>query len=237
MNMSNRRIVNFVVTLKSGGDFAAFDAITLSRQVMEHMRIPHRFICLTDIDFKYSLIDIVKLEKSLPGWWSMVEMFRIKGPVIASGLDLVIVGDISRLAEIALTCSKDVFYMAEPQPKAKARGEKWCSGFQIWNGDYSWLYNTWREIDMHYYKNEQERTYNILENFNIEIRSIQKEFRGYYSYKNDCRRNKKPDDARVILFHGNPRPKNCLSSWVRDIYFNTKEVDHPFQTMMENIHA
>jgi len=229
-------MIQFVVTLKSGGDFSTHDALTLQRQVRRYMKIPHQFICMTDMmdDFPVNvgMPYLIELEHGWPGWWSMIEMFRLAGPVIASGLDMIVLDDIDRLAELAMTCPDDVFYMARPQPRPYSKGEKWCSGLQIWNGCWKWLYeyfclNPWSHMD-HYIK-EQRYTCDALMRRNVEIRAVQDYFDGYYSYKNDCRRKGKPENARVVLFHGSPRPRNCKEKWVKDVYYNQYTYVHPFE--------
>ena len=232
--MTNRNLINFVVTLKSGGDFSEFDAETLCKQVRKHLTLPHRFVCVTDMFPKYKYINKRKLQKNLPGWWSMIEMFKIKGPVIASGLDMLVLGNIDRLGELARTCPEDVFYMADPQQGAKLRGEKYCSGIQIWNGDWSWLFKNFKQEDFKF-KREQTYTYTKLLEAGISIRTVQEHFEGYYSFKHHCKRGRKPKDARLILFHGKPRPKDCEVEWVRDVYWKTEEEEHPFEKMANEV--
>lgn len=229
------RMLNFVVTLKSGGDFEPWDAVTLANQVRDNLNVPHTFRCLTDMEIDDDWIKVMPLEHGWPGWWSMVEMFGIAGPVIASGLDMIVVGDLDRLAELAMTCPNDVFYMARPQPKPFSKGELWCSGLQIWNGDWSWLRDNF-DPDVHIgqFDKEQRYTSKMLHNDGVEIRAVQDYFEGYYSYKNDCRRVV-PDDAKVILFHGHPRPNQCRDKWVRDIYNNPNIYEHPFGAIKEEV--
>ena len=231
-------MITFVVTLKSGGDFKPFDAITLARQVRRHMRIPHRFVCMTDMAESFTtnpaMPYLIELEQGWPGWWSMIEMFQLAGPVIASGLDMIVLDDIDRLAELAMSCPMNVFYMARPQPKPHKKGEKWCSGLQIWNGDWHWLYTIFKSNPKFYMEEfikEQRFTYwHLMEHDHVEIRAVQDYFDGYYSYKNDCKKGK-PDDARVVLFHGHPRPNQIRERWVKDVYNNQYKYAHPMETI------
>ena len=228
-------MIKFVVTLKSGGDFEPWDAVTLANQVRQHLDIPHQFYCLTDMYIDDDLIEVVKLKHGWPGWWSMIEMFGITGPVIASGLDMLVIDDISRLAELAMTCPDDVFYMARPQPPAFSKGERWCSGLQIWNGDWSWLMDKFNpSLHIGQFDKEQRYTCHKLLSAGIEIRAVQDHFDGYYSYKNDCRRGV-PVDAKVILFHGHPRPNQCREQWVKDIYNDPWIYEHPFEKIKKEV--
>ncbi len=40
-----------------------------------------------------------------------------------------------------------------------------------------------------------------------------------------------PDDAKVVLFHGHPRPNQCRDKWVRDIYNDPWLYHHPFEVI------
>lgn len=234
--------ITFAVTLKSGGDFSPYDAQTLARQVRKHMTYPHRFVCMTDMvdDFpiEHNMPYLTNLEHGYPGWWSMIEMFRLAGPVVASGLDMIVLDNIDRLAELALTCRMNEFYMARPQKRAFSKGEKWCSGLQIWNGDWSWLYKTFAhnpKLYMSEFVKEQRFTYTHLMQYDhLKIKAVQDYFDGYYSYKNQCRKSK-PEDARVVLFHGNPRPKDCKDKWVKEVYYNKYEYKHPYEEMKNGV--
>lgn len=229
----DRNLLNFAVVLRSGGDYIEEDPIILSRQVMRHLQIPHRFICLTDFELEDPYVDFFKLEKNWPGWWSVIELFRITGPTIVTGLDTIIVDNINRLGEMALTCPETDFYMTGPQPAAKRRGEKFCSGIMMWNGDWSWLY---RQFDPVYIKKfggeERYTTWQLLRN-QVNVRTLQEEFDGFYSYKNDCRGKKMPSDAKVIAFHGKPRPRECEEKWAQEILKDYSLVPHSFAQIFE----
>ena len=222
-------MISFVATLRSGGDFKPWDAITLAMQVRRHLCIPHTFICMTDMPIGSEFVQEIPLAHEWPGWWSMIEMFRIEGPVVASGLDMIVLDSINRLGELAIACPKNIFYMARPQSKPYNKGERWCSGFQIWNGDWSWLYTEF-DPDTHieFFDKEQRYTAHKLHCRKIEIRAVQDYFDGYYSYRNHCRRGA-PKNARVVLFHGHPRPSQCKEKWVREIYRNQWKYIHPFE--------
>lgn len=210
-------MLTFACVLRSGGDYTIHDSIVLSRQVRRQMLIPHRFVCLSDLDIQDDFVECIPLEKNWPGWWSVVELFRLTGPTIVTGLDTLIIDCIDRLGELALTCPVDDFYMTIPQPKAIQRGEKWCSGMMIWNGDWSWLYDQFKISDIQRFKKEQRYTTHQLTKNKINVRLLQNEFDGFYSYKNDVMNRKIPEDAKVIAFHGHPRPSECKEKWIVDL--------------------
>lgn len=209
-------MLSFVCVLKSGGDYIKEDAIILSRQVMRHMTIPHKFICLTDVPFHDEYVERRSLLYRWPGWWSLVEAFRITGPVIVTGLDTVILDDINRLGELVLTCKPNQFYMTRPQPKARRRGEKWCSGIMMWNGDWTSFFNGFEFSFADRFVKEQRYTSWKLENCHAEVSIIQDHFDGFYSFKNDCK-NGIPENAKIVAFHGKPRPRECSNPVIKEI--------------------
>jgi len=58
---------------------------------------------------------------------------------------------------------------------------------------------------------------NYLRNF--PHRRLNREISGIYSYKNHCRESR-PDDARIICFHGQPKPTTLKPGWAKD-YWHT----------------
>ncbi len=50
-------------------------------------------------------------------------------------------------------------------------------------------------------------------------RRLNREISGIYSYKNHCRESR-PEDARIVCFHGRPNPHEVKQGWARD-YWNT----------------
>jgi len=221
-------MLTFAVSLRSGGDYIIDDAITLSRQVRRHMRIPHRFVCLSDLSFDDPYIDVLPLKQNWPGWWCVTELFRLTGPVIATGLDSVIINSIDRLGELALSCSKDIFYMTKPQLPGLRKGKKMNSGIMIWNGDWTWLYKQFKTKYIPRFKAEEKYTIWQLTENKIKVRLVQDYFDGFYSYKLSIRGKSIPEDAKFIAFHGKPRPSQCEDQWVQDVRNDLSVPFHSF---------
>jgi len=140
-------------------------------------------------------------------------LFRLTGPVMVTGLDTVFVGEIDPFFQLAESCSEDDFYMIH----AFKKKEVWASGFMVWNGDWSWLYNDFDyKKDAPEFEWEQRYTKTRVLGKGIEIQGVQDKISGIYSYKHHCRQQRKlPADARAILFHGRPRPSQVRDPWVR----------------------
>jgi len=229
--IDNRVRLTFLVVLKSGGDYIPDNAIALAYQVRRNLHLPHRFVCLTDMEIDDPLVTTLPLKHGWPGWWSVVEMFRLACPVIATGLDTLIIDSIDRAGELALTCPPDTFYMTRSQPRWLAKGHKYCSGMMMWNGDWSWIYRNFKPEYMKAFRGEEDYTTAQLIQREltgeIKVRLFQDDFAGFYSYKNDVRGKSIPEDAKIVAFHGHPRPHHCQEQWVQDVY-NDRTYNHPW---------
>ncbi len=230
-------MLNFVVVYRTGGDFVADDVHALKTQVSRNLTIPHKFICLSDEDFEFPGVEVIPLEKKYPGWWSIMEAFRIVGPVVFTGLDDLIVDNIDRAGELALACDEDIFYMTRPQIYARRKGEKYCSGVMIWNGDWSWIYTKFNRSPKKYMEKfikEQRFTTDALDRKKVDVRLFQDYFTGFYSYKNECPGGIPPEDATIVAFHGRPRPKQCHKPWALKIWRDRSMPKHPWEKIQED---
>ena len=204
--------VNFVVCLKSGGDFSIDDVDIIGRMVSRNCETPVKFLPITDVGVGKPLAH------DYPGWWCIMEAFDIVGPVVFTGLDTVIIDSIDPLLDYARRMSQSEFCMLRPFSDNRKYGY-WASGFMLWNGDWRWLHEQFTpscDIPVHTY--EQAYTSSKLIENNIKVYEIQDYVNGIYSYKRHCRVDGLPDDARVVLFHGEPRPKDAPEAWVKKYY-------------------
>ena len=218
----------FGCVYKMGGDYTYVDVLRLKHNIERHTTMDFEFICLTDNpillatsenDYGVEIYSDLNIHWALPlinnwkGWWSVIELFRLTGPVMVTGLDTVFVGPVDPFFELAMNTSEEDFYMIH----AFKRKEVWASGFMVWNGDWSWLYKDFNfKRDSRHYKWEQRYTKQRLLNKGVPIKGVQDEIDGIYSFKHHCRKEgHPPTDARAILFHGHPRPSHCRDTWIR----------------------
>lgn len=222
--------VRFACVLRSGGDYTGRSIEALYNMLNRNSNKFYEFVCLTDVLFPKEGIESISslaeqedvifttipLENKWKGWWSVIELFRLVGPVVVTGLDTIIYDNIDKLADIALKCSENDFYMM----KAWSPKRKWASGVMAWNGDWSWLTEHFRfRKHSAEYKGEQDYTSAMLQVIGANIIAIQTKFKGIYSYKHHCReKGKAPRSAKLILFHGKPRPHEVEDEWVKEIY-------------------
>lgn len=205
-------MLTFLVVLRSGGDYDISYVEKMRSMITRHLHLPHRFVCLSD---NINVPGYIPLKTDWPGWWAVIEMFRISGPVIATGLDTVIVDSIDRLGELALTCPDNSFYMCRPQPRAIRRGTRWSSGIMLWNGNWEGIYEDFSKALIPKFKGEQEYSSSWLIKKGVDIRVLQDFFEGVVSYKNNCQKGL-PQNSKVVLFHGKPRNKDVHDNWVKD---------------------
>ncbi len=200
-------MLTVVCVLKSGGDFDPDYVFALREGVSEHLStVPHTFICYTDIAIQGMSIRL--LTEGLAGWFSKFEIFKMPGPVLYLDLDTVVVGDIEPLAK-ELIYSGEAFWMLE----AFSPLREWASGIMGWNGDWKWLMPYCKRYAGLYYM-DQDCITRGLATGEIVPRKIERKSHGIYSYKHHCG-NGLPEDAKIICFHGKPRPKDVREEWVK----------------------
>ena len=219
-------MISIVCVLRSGGHYDLDYVLRLRTAVRAHLSEPHAFYCLSDLNgggpnqvpvqMLTEGVRAVPLLSDWPAWWAKLEAFRIMGPVLYLDLDTAIVGSIDPLAEAITRLGADDILML----RAFRNGD-WASGIMGWAGCHiwlKWLFSVSRpRFKESYaiiptkngdqaYRGDQEW---IREQFTR--RSINKVVAaqdvcpGIYSYKHHCQ-EVLPPDARVVCFHGRPRP-------------------------------
>jgi hypothetical protein len=83
-------------------------------------------------------------------------------------------------------------------------------------GMYSFIYDQFSADDiMRFPGGDQEYISNALAANHKSPNFFQDTFKGIYSYKRECRHSV-PVDARIICFHGRPRPSQVNASWIKE---------------------
>lgn len=145
-----------------------------------------------------------------------MESFRFKGPHILTGLDSIIMGDITPLMRIAESCPEDTLYGIRDfyQPS------EWASGITIWRGNWRKLDDICCNQQMKKFRGNQEFTRHAVKSgmiFNRKLAFLQDEVGGIVSYKRDVRDaglSKPPNGTMVCCFHGKPRPWELQLEWL-----------------------
>lgn len=210
-----------VCVLRSGGDYTPRYAIALQRGVKKHLRLDHRFICLTDdcewaADMTLAKIETRPLLYDWPGWWAKINAFAIGGPCLYLDLDTVLTGDISDL------CAS-IYELKEHELLTLRcfRVPRVASGVMAWRGDWSWLVSQMRNtpdkqfqkigrstplvVNHRKYRGDQDWIADQLAARKIGPLFLQSRWPHIASYKHHCRREL-PQGTRLVCFHGEPRP-------------------------------
>jgi hypothetical protein len=111
------------------------------------LTMPHRFVCLSDVDVP---CERIPLEHGWPGWWSKIELFRLVRPTLYFDLDTAIVGDLTNLAQHAMTGR---FTMLQDFYAPDHYG----SGVMSWSGDTSVIYREFATIPEVHMKKQRAR--------------------------------------------------------------------------------
>lgn len=213
-------MLNVVCVLKAGrfeqaiykDGYTPDDVLRLKNMVADNLTIPHRFICFSDVDVP---CERIPLKNNWPGWWSKIEIFSevFDNTVLYIDLDSVIAGDISHFAghNHRFTMLRDFGSWNVPN-----------SGLMAWKGDYSFLYKTFIQgVDK--YMTEYNKAPRLGDQSFISERQRPYDFwqevfpNQVFSYKKHIMGKPKPEDVRVVCFHGEPKGAGS-GGWVKEIW-------------------
>lgn len=203
-----------VCVLKSGGDYGPEYVRKLRDGVAKHCTIPHRFVCLSDVEVP---CERIPLKHGWPGWWSKLEMFRpgvITGKTLYLDLDTVITGPLDAVATIPYE-----FAMLNIREKDTMVGN---SGAMWFASPQTHVYERFVEkpefwIDFHV-KNAHNRYMGdqaFISDCFEDIPKLHHALPGFFkSYKYDHCENRVPAGCSVVCFGGPPRPAQA-GGWVK----------------------
>lgn len=196
--------MRIVTVLKSGGDYKSLHVLALKAQCARYA--PNvTFMCLTDA--KVDGVETAPLLHKWPGWWSKLEIFRpdITGDFVYMDLDTVIVGPLDDLAKVShLAMLRDAY-----RDGKRAKEGLQSSVMVLPENERSQI---WDEFTVNpplaMMLNRAGGDQRFLERFWLNRAArLQDLLPGQFvSWKVDCKLEQVPPDARVIFFHGQPRP-------------------------------
>lgn len=188
-----------LTVLRSGGEYRPEHVERLRTQCAEFAP-GTEFLCLTDMNVPGGQ----RLRHGWPGWWSKIEAFRLRGPILYLDLDTTITGSLTGLLGVAR--DEPFTVLRDFNPGQREMG----SGLMAWNGDMRRLYKAFvADPEKHIAENNSARWWGD-QGF-IERRTTKRAYwqdclpGAVVSWKKHCGSGV-PDDARVICFHGRPRP-------------------------------
>lgn len=180
---------------------------------------PGRFVCITDDDAGlHEDIHIIPAPRDISGWWVKLWMFKrglfAEGErVIFLDLDTLIIGELDGLADYSgqFACLRDFYHPQQLGPAVMAWEvsdlsasiyEEWmaCGRTTTGHGDLWWL----NQLDQGRFLHRCDKLQDLFPGM-------------FVSFKADCRPYA-PKGAKVVCFHGQPRPHNCAEKWVADVW-------------------
>ena len=215
--------VKFVIVYKTGPKFNKQSIYLLRNQVLRYdTGNDFEFLCITD--HKELLAEhpewTLELErKDVKGWWCLPEKFRITGPVMFTGIDTVICGDLAPFARVARACVQDEVYMIHPFRIPNRFNRLYANGVMLWNGNHKWLYDNYDyAMAEESFPLEQDYTSAMFIKHNYNIKVVQKAVDGVVSWKVSMERSMEapPKGTRIMLFHGKQKPHLFTSGWISD---------------------
>lgn len=158
-----------------------------------------RFACLSDTPIDG--VEVIPLEHGWPGWWSKMELFRpdIAGDFLFFDLDTIITGDLSPLAKLDKDTFLRDFYrggdgigsgvMYLTEARRALVWEKWNKAPARWMARYR------RGGDQAFLETLYQRPQTFQDVAPNQL----------VSFKVHCSEGL-PSGARVVCYHGNPKP-------------------------------
>lgn len=178
------------------------------------------FLCLTDYPQEQIDMPVLPLEHDLPGWWSKIELFRpdLEGEeIFYFDLDTVIVYSLSPVFNY-----KSPFLLLHDFYRGKKKQIAYQSSVMKFVVDPSLVavyqeFLRHKEYYMHNYKRGGDQQFLEGQLDSNKVEYFQNVFpEQFVSYKLHCKDKKIPKNARVVVFHGKPRPKTVNYLNVRE---------------------
>ena len=197
---------------------------TLKAMVARHLTLPHTFYCITDTP--KAGIECIEAHDRLPGWWQKLYQFKeglfSEEKIVFFDLDTFIVGNIDKIAAL----DTDLAMIRDFWQPQRAQ-----SGVMVWrNGGLAHLF--WDHYEAQGFPTDHPEgdggwmgdqpmpamNFHMLQDvFPLQI----------VSYKTECmklgrdRLKAPPLGARVMCFHGDPRPHSA-DGWARSVWSTHK---------------
>ena len=186
----------------------------LYRGVRRHLNAPFRFVCLTDSPLDIP-IDALNIEGS--DWYAKMELFRPgrfgdDDQVLFFDLDTVIIGNVDELAAYdgEIAGLSDFYYPDRLQSSVLSFKPSTCG--HIWT--------KWERMGKPRNKRGDQ---GVIEVYAPNAERFQDLFPDVIvSFKADCESGV-PLSARVVCFHGEPKPDNCPDTFLQQAWRNTDE--------------
>lgn len=181
---------------KYGDEYVRRLQAGVSRNLPKHDG--HVFTCFTDKPVEGVMCE--ELPADLPGWWSKLNLFKLRQPLIYFDLDVVNTGDLTPLLEWdGFGIIRDWWQPCFNSSVMKLTGDEG----HVWD-DFT------RDV-MSRLRGDQDWITEVMPHG----RTFPKEW--FASYKANACAGAVPDGAMAVIFHGRPKMHEC-GGWVKELW-------------------
>lgn len=206
--------ITVVFVLKTGGDFNVEHVKSLQRQILANTDHNLDFVCFSDVHIDKTM-PTIKFKMGLAGWWNKLEIFRTDEyeteRIFYFDLDTVITGCLDKYFSLNFE-----FCGLRPWNPQNREYGMMASGLMMFrrNNKLKAIFKDKFNPSEYPFGDQQYITQKLVE-LDKQWVPLQDVTSGIYSFKRECRQ-KKPNDARIICFHGKPRPWIAKEPWLKD---------------------
>ena len=192
--------LNVISVLKSGGDYKPPHVLALQAMCQRFLPV-HKFVCLSDQVING--VTCVPLKHDWAGWWSKMELFELRPPILYFDLDTVLVGDCTPIVTAArgrpFVILRDVY-------RGKSNPQAMQSSVMYWEEPLDFLSESFRSSPDFVPGGDQIFIERLLLERKYPVAYWQDLTDGIVSFKADRRERGACPGDRIIIFHGKPRP-------------------------------
>lgn len=214
-----------VACVRTGTTYGTHYVHALHEGFQRHLKIPHRFVCLTDRPGEVMSLKTVTIPATynLAGWWGKMMLFepswRGNSHVLYCDLDNVAVGDLGPLAEV-----REPFAICANFTRAAGNTDWPCRygstvmsiapefGAEVWN-----VFK--RQRDSFIRENVRYGDQAVIELLAPDAKMLQPLLPdGFFMSYRDLSPIK-PTGTAMVVFAGKAKPDTCEHQWVREQWF------------------
>lgn len=213
-----------VACVRTGQKYGVEYVLRLKSAVVQHLPMPHRFVCITDNPQELpSDIETIQVKNGLHGWWGKMQLFepswRAGQRVVYFDLDTVPVGDLAPLADLDVPfgiCDNFARLAGGDWPCAYNSSVMTISpefGADMWE----W-FNKHRQGIMQRYRRTGDQS--AIEEWTKDATLLQYALPpGFFIGYRELQKHKmQPPEASIVVFAGSHKPHNTDCAWAREAW-------------------
>lgn len=219
--LMNDDTITIATVFKTGGDFNVSYVNHIANSVKEHTTVPYKFVVLTDHFEGYgpNVHQIIPFEHNFPKWWGKMELFKPNKfdteKIFYIDLDTCIVDNIDDMLQYG-----GKFFGLRDFYSQCSLG----SGLLCWKNYDARIFQLYEEFMENSTANmnnnrggDQQFIRSVIGNYIEYVQDVYP--KAVVSYKKDCVNVTKdvsiPEGAKIICFHGPPRPMHVKHSEIK----------------------